>query len=98
MVADQSAATVAATVRAQYQAQLRAMVHGDADALGALLADGFTLTHMTGLRQGRAEWLADVRSGAMTYHAVEEVAVSIEPDRERPSVLARTRTEATIWG
>jgi len=62
MSADESRAGIAVAVRANYEAQRRAMVAGDADALGALLADGFTLTHMTGYPQPMAEWLADVRS------------------------------------
>ena len=74
------------------------MVAGVAEALGALLADGFTLAHMSGYRQRGAEWLADVRSGAMTYHAVEDVDVSVDVDDAAPVVTARTRTEATIRG
>jgi len=88
----------AAAVRANYEAQRRAMVAGDADALGALLADGFTLTHMTGYRQPKAEWLADVRSGEMTYHAMDDVQVTIDISGQSPVLTVRTRTEATIWG
>jgi len=88
----------ATAVRANYEAQRQAMVDGDADALGALLADGFTLTHMTGYRQSKAEWLADVRSGEMTYHAMEEVEVSIDTSGRFPVLTARTSTEAIIWG
>ena len=85
---------IRAAVLANYEGQRRAMVAGDADALGALLAGDFTLVHMTGYRQPKAEWLADVRSGAMTYHSMEDVDVS----GDAPEVTARTRTAATIWG
>jgi hypothetical protein len=87
-----------AAVRSNYEAQRAAMVQGDADTLGALLTDGFTLTHLTGYRQPKAEWLADVRSGAMTYHAVRDVEVSVDVSGPAPVLTARTRTEATIWG
>jgi ketosteroid isomerase-like protein len=89
---------IRAAVLANYEGQRRGMVAGDADALGALLADDFTLVHMTGYRQPRAEWLADVRSGAMTYHSMEDVDVSVDVSGDAPVVTARTRTEATIWG
>ena len=85
-------------VLAGYADQREAMVAGDADALGALLADDFTLVHMTGYRQPKAEWLADVRSGAMTYHSMTDVDVVVDVSGEAPVVTARTRTEATIWG
>jgi ketosteroid isomerase-like protein len=89
---------IRAAVLANYEGQRRGMVAGDADALGALLADDFTLVHMTGYRQPRAEWLADVRSGAMTYHSMEDVDVSVDVSGDAPVVTARTRTAATIWG
>src|SRR3954447_3506867 len=73
------------------------MVAGDADALGALLAGDFTLVHMTGYRQSGAEWLADVRSGAMTYHSMEDADVDVDVSGDVPVVTARTRTAATIW-
>ena len=88
----------AAAVRANYAAQRQAMVTGDADGLGALLADDFTLGHMTGYRQPKARWLADVRSGAMTYHSMVDVDVSTDASSGSPVLTARTRTEATIWG
>jgi ketosteroid isomerase-like protein len=84
-------------VLAGYADQRRAMVAGDAEALGELLAGDFTLVHMTGYRQPRAEWLADVRSGAMTYHSMEDVDVSVEVSGDVPVVTASptTRTEGT---
>ena len=87
-----------AAVRANYAAQRRAMLTADADALGALLADGFVLTHMTGYQQAKNEWLADVRSGRMTYHAIDDVDVSVVVSGTTVVLTARTRTVATIWG
>ena len=89
---------LAAAVLANYEAQRRAMVAGDADALGPLLAEDFTLVHMTGYRQPKAEWLADVRSGAMTYHSIEDIEVTVGVSGGAPVVTVRTRTAATIWG
>ncbi|WP_435110941.1 nuclear transport factor 2 family protein [Nocardiopsis synnemataformans] len=85
-------------VRSNFAAQEDAMVRGDGEALGALLADGFTLTHMTGYRQTKAEWLDQVRTGEMAYHRVENVDVAVDLSGGAPVLLARTRTEATIWG
>jgi hypothetical protein len=85
-------------VLANYEVQRQAMVAGDADTLGDLLADDFVLVHMTGYSQPKAEWLADVRSGAMTYHSMTDVDVTVDVDGDAPVVTARTRTAATIWG
>src|SRR4051794_8711865 len=89
---------VTAAVRANYDGQRQAMVAGDAEALGALLADDFTLVHMTGYPQPKAEWLADVRSGAMSYSSMEDVEVSVDLAGATPALTVRTRTAATIWG
>jgi hypothetical protein len=90
---------VGVAVRASYQAQRVAMVVGDAEALADELADGFTLTHMTGYVQSRTEWLAQVDSGEMTYHAMADVDLSVaDIDTDEPVLIARTRTDATIWG
>lgn len=85
-------------VRSVYERERRAMLDGDAAALGELLAESFTLTHMTGYRQQRAEWLRDVETGQMTYHSMVDVSVDVALDGDTAVVDARTRTEATIWG
>jgi ketosteroid isomerase-like protein len=92
---------VETAVRDNNSGQRDAMVSGDADALGNLLAEDFVLTHMTGYRQACAEWLADVRSGQMTYHYIQDVAITVEVSdgaADQPVLTARTNTEATIWG
>jgi hypothetical protein len=91
-------AEVEAALRANYDQQRAAMLAGDADALGGLLFAGFTLTHMTGYEQPRAEWLEQVDLGEMTYHAIRDVDVAVDLDGDEPVLIARSRTEATIWG
>lgn len=94
----QMAGDVEAAVLANYVSQREAMVAADATALGQLLSDDFTLTHMTGYTQPRAEWLRDVATGEMTYHSMKDVAVTVRTDHGDPVLTARTRTVATIWG
>jgi len=88
-------------VLASYEAQRAAMVAGDAAALGEELARDFTLTHMTEYLQTRNEWLQQVDTGEMTYHSIEDVDIRVVDAMaadEGPVVVARTRTDATIWG
>ncbi len=74
------------------------MTAGDVETLDELLTRDFTLTHITGYCQPRAEWLAEVRDGTMTYHSVVDVAITVDVGADAPVLTARTRTEATIWG
>ena len=81
-----------------YDTMCAAMVAGDVATLENLLADGFTLTHMTGYVQSKAEWLAAIASGEMQYHRMETVEASPTPEGTAPGLTARTLTDATIWG
>jgi len=42
---------------------------------------------------------AAAASGAMTYHSMDDVGLSVEDtDTGNPVLTVRTRTDATIWG
>ena len=75
-----------------------AMVAGDTKAIDALLTDDCVLTHMTGYPQPKIEWLGDIATGAMRYHAHEVVSVQTDTIAGFPVVRGRTRTTATLWG
>ncbi|WP_192582888.1 nuclear transport factor 2 family protein [Streptomyces albicerus] len=79
-----------------FRAQLRAMTDGDTDALDDLLADGSTLTHMTGYVQPKQEWLAQMREGRFDYHSIVDLDVEVDGDTAR--LVVRTVTDATVYG
>jgi ketosteroid isomerase-like protein len=86
-------------LRDAWQQFADAMERNDADALGALLDDDFTLGHMTGYRQPRAEWIADIAAGNTAYHSVRTLELVVEAvDTDTPVVTARTETDVTIGG
>ena len=67
-----------------------AMVAGDTKAIDALLTDDCVLTHMTGYPQPKIEWLGDIATGAMCYHAHEVVSVQADTITGFPVVRGRT--------
>lgn len=81
-----------------YRAQLRAMVDGDTQALGELLTETFSLTHMTGYCQPKLEWLAQMRAGQFEYHDAQERDVSLEVDGDTAELVGRIVTDATVYG
>jgi len=81
-----------------FDAMGQAMVAGDVEQLDGLLAEEFTLTHMTGYVQPKAEWLEAIASGEMQYHRMETVEATSNPEGTAPGLTARTLTDATIWG
>jgi ketosteroid isomerase-like protein len=85
-------------IRAAYRAHLRAMTNGDTDALDDLLDDGFTLTHITGYQQPKAEWLSQMRAGRFVYHGVIEKNVAVDVEGDTARLVGRIVTEATVYG
>lgn len=82
-----------------HHAYLNAMLEGDTASLDDLLDDGFTLTHMTGYVQPKAEWLAEMRAGQFIYHAIDEVDTFLEVGGDGTARLTvRTMTDATVYG
>ncbi|MET0420038.1 MAG: nuclear transport factor 2 family protein [Actinoplanes sp.] len=60
-----------------YRAMYRGMLERDTDLLDDLLDSGYTLTHMTGYRQSRKEWLQQIDSGEMRYHSARPHSTSV---------------------
>lgn len=85
-------------IEALHEAMCEAMVAGDLAELDSILADDFTLTHMTGYVQSKAEWLEAIESGEMQYHRMETIQAALGTDVTVPELTARTLTDATIWG
>lgn len=65
-------------VRKAFTAQFAAMVSGNTQVLGEMLDEGFILTHITGHRQPKEEWLAQIRQGRFIYHDMQERVVTVD--------------------
>ena len=85
-------------IEALHVVMCEAMAAGDLAELDSILANGFTLTHITGYVQSRSQWLDAIESGEMQYHRMETVEATLGTDGTVPALTARTRTDATIWG
>lgn len=86
-------------LRDVHRAYLDAMREGDTQALDDLLGKDYTLTHMTGYVQPKAEWLTQMRQGRFVYHSITEqdTAWEIEGDGT-VRLTVRTVTDATVYG
>lgn len=87
-----------AQVRAVYDAFHTSLVKGDYDALADLLSEGFTRTNFNGQTISKAQWLRMLRSGELTYHSFDEVSVEIDVQKPVANLVARTISDATLYG
>jgi hypothetical protein len=81
-----------------YRAMYRGMLDQDTELLDNLLDAEYTLTHMTGYVQTKADWLAQVASGEMRYHSARPGDTTIEVTGDRAVLVGRSVVDATIWG
>jgi hypothetical protein len=76
----------------------RLLVEQRTDELDELLSPDFVAVHITGYEQTKAEWLAQIRSGQMLYHDVQELAATVTIDNDSAVVVTRSLINATIYG
>lgn len=81
-----------------YRAFNTAMAANDTTALDQLLAPTFTLTHMTGYVQPRAEWLRELQQGTMHYFSSVEDHVTMVATGTGWQVIGQNRVVASIHG
>ena len=67
----------------------RAMVDGDLDALGELLADGLCYTHSSGSRDTKEEYLAKLRARYYVYRRAEHPVDRVEVTGDTAIVVGR---------
>ena len=69
---------------ALYQAAryCQAMTEADIDTMRRIVSEDMTFTHMSGMKQTREEYFADVADGSLTYYAIgmENPVVAVDGD------------------
>jgi hypothetical protein len=93
-----SSSEAQAEVVEAYRAMYRGLLERDTGLLDGLLDSEYTLTHMTGYRQSRQEWLQQVDSGEMRYHSARPVSTSVEITGDTAVLVGNDVVDATIWG
>ena len=76
----------------------RLMLSARTEQLGKLLDDGYSLTHMTGYRQPKREWLEAIDSGQMRYRAAQEKSVTVTVTGDTAVLVGKSVVTATIYG
>ena len=85
-------------IRKVYEDMYRAMIAKDTVALGNLLSDDSVLIHMTGHRQPRKEYLAEIAAGVLNYYSVDTDALEITVNGETARMIGRSRVNAAVYG
>ena len=85
-------------IKEQYRAFYRAAIAKDGPGMEATLDERFHLTHMTGMRQSRGEYIRSILRGTMNYFSEEPVNLEAKGCGNTATLLAQSRVEAAVFG
>lgn len=74
------------------------MIARDTVAMNKILDKNYTLTHMTGYVQPKAEWFDEVARESMKYYSAKEVNHTIKVNDNTAEVMTQDLVDARIWG
>lgn len=74
------------------------MIERNLDALDNILDSNFTLTHITGYVQPKAEWFNEIETESMKYYSFEALNRNVKIKGSKAEVVQRNKLDARIWG
>ena len=85
---------------ALYQAAryCQAMTEADIDTMREIVSEDMTFTHMSGMKQTREEYFADVADGSLTYYAIGMENPVVEVDGDTATVTYTAALTANAYG
>lgn len=90
--------TAEAEVLATVRQLAELMIKRDTVAMNKILDEHYTLTHMTGYVQPKAEWFDEVQKESMKYYSAKEVHHDVTIKDNNASVTVQNLVDARIWG
>ncbi len=82
-------------VQARY---CQAMTDADIDTLRQIVSEDKVFTHMSGLKQTREEYFADIADGSLDYHTIGIEDPIIEVERDRATITFTSVLNANAYG
>ena len=76
----------------------QAMTEADIETMREIVSEDMTFTHMSGMRQTREEYFADVADGSLTYYTIGMENPEIEVDGDTAAVTYTAALNAKAYG
>jgi ketosteroid isomerase-like protein len=86
------------TIRELYRRYWRCMIEKDAEGLRALMAEDYTLTHMTGVGQSGEEFYQRPAGGTFNYYAAEHDSIEVTVSGDSATMTGKSRVLAAVYG
>ena len=85
-------------IRELYRKYWRCMIAKDAAALRSMMAEDYTLRHMTGLQQSAEGFLKGLLDGTFNYYSAEHDSIEVVLDGDRAILIGKSRVDAAVYG
>ena len=74
------------------------MTSKNIEALAEIMKDDFTLTHMTGKKQTKEEYLEDIKKGQLNYYTAKIHNLQINIKEDKAKIIGDTEVVAAVYG
>ncbi|MFV8361405.1 nuclear transport factor 2 family protein [Flavobacterium sp. LS1P3] len=74
------------------------MIEANTAEMNKIVDIDFTLTHITGYVQSKAEWFAEIDTERMKYYSYKEVKTFVKIDGDDATFVGQNLLDAQIWG
>ena len=74
------------------------MTSKNIEALAEIMKDDFTLTHMTGKKQTKEEYLEDIKKGQLNYYTAKIHNLQININEDKAKIIGDTEVVAAVYG
>ena len=85
-------------IKAMYRDYWRCMIEKDADGLRDMMADGYYLLHMTGVRQSAETFLQGLLDGTFNYYSAEHDGIEVRVAGDIAKMTGKSRVLAAVYG
>ena len=85
-------------IEALYRDYWRCMIAKDAAGLRAMMAEDYTLRHMTGAEQSAETFLRGLLDGTFRYFSAEHDSIEVRLDGDRAAMVGKSRVLAAVYG
>lgn len=83
---------------AQYHEMWEYMTSKNIEKLAPMMRADFHLIHMTGTKEGKEAYLADIKNRQLDYHTEENDSVDVTVHGDKATVVGKSRVNASVYG
>ena len=81
-----------------YREYWRCMIKKDVKGLRSMMADDYTLLHMTGTKQSVEAFLKGLLDGTFNYYSADHDGIEVTVSGDRASMIGKSRVMAAVYG